>query len=336
MTRASFPEIPQAALRNHASPERVERVWRRLELSGVRPARAKRAALVWAPAAALIFGVGVLTGTRLQPSAVEVAAVAEPRAPLPMPGAAAAVEERALQPVAPADSPARKRERTPRALPSGNAAAAPLGEAYAEPSGPSAAEPALTAGPAEWEKLAETGEFRAANEALDRSGGFELAASRASAGQLLILADIARASGNRERATQALKRLLSVYVSAPEAPLAAWTLGNLLEQAGDRAGAAEAYATYRRLSPAGDFAEDAAARQVDVALSQGNLELGTRALEEYAQNFPKGRRLSEMRKRLAALAAPAVDDAAPTETEDEEEVVEPGAEAPAAPPASPH
>jgi hypothetical protein len=104
-------------------------------------------------------------------------------------------------------------------------------------------------------------------------------------------------------------------------------LGNLLDQLGDRAGAADAYATYRRLSPTGDFAEDAAARQVDAALSQGNLELGRRALEEYAENFPKGRRLAELRKRLSALEAPP-DAAAATSTDadDEDDGAEPGAD----------
>jgi TolA-binding protein len=187
-------------------------------------------------------------------------------------------------------------------------------------------------GPPEWETLAENGDFRAAKAALDGEGGFQRASDRASASQLLVLADIARASGGREQAAQALRRVLSAYDSAPEAPLAAWTLGNLLEQAGDRAGAAEAYATYRRLSPTGDFAEDAAARQVDAALSQGNLELGTRALEEYAQNFPKGRRLAELRKRLNALAAPAdASGSASSEPEDDDDATEPGADAPAAP-----
>jgi hypothetical protein len=170
---------------------------------------------------------------------------------------------------------------------------------------------------AEWEKLAEAGDFHAAKQALDRDGGFERASSRASASQLLVLADVARASGSREQAAQALRRVLSSYLSAPEAPIAAWTLGNLLEQSGDRSGAAEAYAAYRRLSPAGDFAEDAAARQVDAALSQGNLELGRRAMEEYAQNFPKGRRLAELRKRLSELEAPPTSSAASAPEADE-------------------
>jgi hypothetical protein len=93
------------------------------------------------------------------------------------------------------------------------------------------------------------------------------------------------------------------------------------------------------LSPAGDFAEDAAARQVDAALSQGNLELGRRAMEEYAQNFPTGRRLAELRKRLVALEAPAADGSASPapEPEDssEDDSAEPSADAPGTSPAPP-
>jgi len=333
MTRESFPEIPQEALKSHAQPERVERVWRRLELDLVGAPRSRASLNWWLAFGAMgIFGLGVALGSRLQPPSAELAAVAEPRPALPTPGAGPAVE-----PGTPATAgqvaPAQKRVRSPRALPTGEGAADDYPLTYGEPSGLTVAEPVAVSGPPEWETLAETGDFRAAKAALDHDGGFQRASERASASQLLVLADIARASGGREEAAQALKRVLSAYDSAPEAPLAAWTLGNLLEQAGDRVGAADAYATYRRLSPTGDFAEDAAARQVDAALSQGNLEVGTHALEEYAQNFPKGRRLAELRKRLNALVAPA-DAAASTETEDDDEATEPSAEAPAAPPSA--
>jgi hypothetical protein len=314
MSRVSFPEIPQEALKGHAQPARVERVWRRLELD-LAAAPRSRSALGWwlAFGAVGIFGLGVVLGTRLHAPAVEVTALAEPRPTLPAP---------------------QKRVRSRRVIAVDDTAPEYV-ESYGEPAGTVVSEPAPVSGPPEWETLADTGDFGAAKAALDRSGGFQRASDRASASQLLVLADIARASGEREEAAQALRRVLSAYVSAPEAPLAAWTLGNLLEQAGDRSGAADAYATYRRLSPTGDFAEDAAARQVDAALSQGNLELGTRAMEEYAQNFPKGRRLAELRKRLAALAAPP-DAAAPAaaDSEDDDEANEPSADAPAPPPAA--
>jgi hypothetical protein len=338
MTRESFPEIPHEALKSHAQPERVERVWRRLELDLAGTPRARGGLNVWLALGALgIFGLGVALGTRLHPASVEVAAVAEPRAPLPTPGAGRAAEP-GVPPTPGQVTSAQKRVRSPRVVPAGEVdeVVTEYTPTYGEPSGLTISQPVPASGPAEWEALAEAGDFRAAKAALDRDGGFQRACDRASASQLLVLADIARASGGREEAAQALRRVLSAYDSAPEAPLAAWTLGNLLEQAGDRSGAADAYATYRRLSPTGDFAEDAAARQVDAALSQGNLELGTRALEEYAQNFPKGRRLAELRKRRSALAAPAdaAASAATADTEDDDEASEPSADAPAAPPSA--
>lgn len=335
MTRASFPEIPPEVLRSHAQPERVERVWRRLELDLAAAPRARALSWWWAPvAAAGLFGLGVAVGASYNAPAVEVAAVAEPRPALPAPGAGP-VAEPAASVAEPQVAPAQKRARARRVAPVENSEDA-FPPPYAEPPGFAPSEPVALAEPSEWEKLAEAGDFRAAKRALDDNGGLERALAHASASQLLVLADIARAAGSREQAAQALKRVLASYLSAPEAPIAAWTLGNLLEQGGDRTGAAEAYATYRRLSPTGDFAEDAAARQVDAALSQGNLELGRRAMEEYAQNFPKGRRLAELRKRLAVLEAPADAGAgAPGEPDDsaDDDATEPSAETPAAVPA---
>ena len=336
MTRASFPEIPVEALKSHAHPERVERVWRRLELDLVSAPRARSFVFVWASAAALgIFAAGLGVGTRLHTPLADVAAVAEPRAALPVPGAGPAVEPQ-TRVAHRAEAPAQKRAHTPRSLPTGETVTETYPDSYGEPASVVESVPAAVVEFAEWEKLAEAGDFRAAKAALDQGGGFDYAAQRASASQLMVLADIARASGGREQAAQALRRVLTSYSSAPEAPVAAWTLGNLLEQAGDRAGAADAYATYRRLSPTGDFAEDAAARQVDAAISQGNLELGRSTLEEYAQNFPKGRRLAELRKRLAALETPAntAASSAPSEPDDDDDATEPAAAEPAAPPAA--
>lgn len=339
MSRSSFPEIPQDALKRHGQPERIERVWRRLELDLSRAPRVSRS-WWWAPAAAAgIFGLGVMVGARWNAPVAEMSAVAEPR-PLPaMPGAGPVREPRAPaaeQKDAPEPKPARP-QRPPRAdLVADEVYPEVYGEPAATLSASASDSAAAPAGPAEWERLAEASDFTAAKVALEREGGFQPAVGRASASQLMVLADIARAVGSREQAMLALKRVLLAYAAAPEAPIAAWTLGNLLEQAGDRVGAAEAYATYRRLSPAGDFAEDAAARQVDAALSQGNLELASRAVEEYAQNFPKGRRLAELRKRLLSLAAPADAPSDGAEPEEDDEALEPGAQVAAPPPASEH
>jgi hypothetical protein len=283
----------------------------------------------------------VLLGARLNAPSTELAAFAETRPPLPTPGAGPVVERRTPAAV---DEKAPEPRHTPprRAQPPGVVPEEEYPESYGEPvsgslSSPVVEAPVAPAGPAEWERLAEAADFPGAKAAVEREGGFGQALGRASASQLMVLADIARAVGSREQAMRALRRVLSAYDSTPEAPIAAWTLGNLLEQAGDRLGAADAYATYRRLSPAGDFAEDAAARQVDAALAQGNLELAGRAVDEYAQNFPKGKRLAELRRRLLALSAPEDASAASrTEPEEDEDASEPGADAPASPPVPRH
>ena len=186
MTRQSFPEIPQAALRSHAHPERVERVWRRLELDVARPARRSHAAWWWLPAAVGIFGLGVVVGNRTGTTGTaELAAMAEPRPALPTPGAAAprepqAVAERQL------DAPAPKHQRPARAVPPRDALVEVYPETYGEPAGMVTSEPAPPAGPAGWEVLAETGDFRGAKTALDHEGGFDVAMARASASQLLV------------------------------------------------------------------------------------------------------------------------------------------------------
>lgn len=130
-----------------------------------------------------------------------------------------------------------------------------------------------------------------------------MALAGASPDQLMTLVDMGRATSERAQAIRALRRLLDAFPGAPEAPLAAWTLANQLEQSGDHPGAAEAYALYRRLSPTGDFAEDAAARQVDAALAQGDAERASALIDQYAKDFPNGRRLAELREELEKLNA---------------------------------
>jgi TolA-binding protein len=174
----------------------------------------------------------------------------------------------------------------------------PRGQGRAESAAPHNLAPS---GPPAWQKSADLGDFDGALGEIRRAGGWDAALNAASPEQLMTLVDVARSSGERDQAVRALRRLLNVFPSAPEAPLAAWTLGNLLEQAGDSEGSAEAYALYRRLSPEGDFAEDAAARQVDAALAQRDSESATALLDQYAKDFPNGRRLGELREELAKL-----------------------------------
>ncbi|HEY2408880.1 MAG TPA: hypothetical protein VGI10_22900 [Polyangiaceae bacterium] len=302
MKTRPLPEIPSSALRNHASSARVRAVWQRLEadLSGRRPAR--RSAWAWAPALALaLFGSGVFVGARFVQAPIVARVQAEPPARVERPSAAAAPQPTSqTEASAPQDKTERRHVRRGLAV---GALVVEASEPQAEsaPYSSTPFVPAAPAGPPEWQRLAEAGDFAAARRALSAQGGFEAAMAVASPSELMSLVDVARAAGERERATRALQQVLA-HPQAPEAPLAAWTLGNLLEQAGDTQGAADAFALYRRLSPTGDFAEDAAARQIDAALAQGNLELVSELVEDYAQNFPRGRRLAEFRRATSALS----------------------------------
>jgi hypothetical protein len=311
MTRR-LPEIPKTALRDYDSSEQSVAVWRRLksELRGYKP-RERRAPLLWlyAPAlSAVLFGSGVFVGASfIRPQALPVVQ-AEPR-PQSLPAAGpvttknTALPEASL-PEAKASPSHSRRSARHSALPAeprsyGSSDSSP----YAAPS---------QAPAPEWQRLVEIGDFPGARRALDRQGGFDVAMAHASPSELMSLVDIARASGERGQAISALRQVLA-HAEAPEASLAAWTLGNLLDQAGDQPGAAQAFALYRRLSPTGDFAEDAAARQVDVALREGNLELVTQLVDDYARDFPHGRRLSEFRRAERALRGPDRDAGAKSE-----------------------
>jgi len=299
MSQRRLPEIAKASLRDYDSSEQTDAVWRRLksELRGREP-RERRAPLLWllAPAlAAVLFGSGVLVGARfVRPQALPFVQ-AEPRlqsAPAagPVPAKNTAEPEAALPEAKALHVRARRSTRL------SVSSAAPL--SYALESAPHTA-PVQSPAP-EWQRLVEIGDFSGARRALDRQGGFDVAIAHASPSELMSLVDIARAAGERGQAISALRQVLA-HSEAPEAPLAAWTLGNLLDQAGDQPGAAQAFALYRRLSPTGDFAEDAAARQVDVALREGNLELVTQLVDDYARDFPHGRRLTEFRRAERAL-----------------------------------
>jgi len=300
MNRRRLPEISKTALFDYESSEQTVAIWRRLkhDLRAHRP-RGRQSRLLWACApalAAVLFGSGVFVGARfIRPQALPFVQ-AEPRSQSAPAAGPVPTQNTAGPEVTPPEAKVLH-SHARRSLRLGTSPADPLGYGAAEPSAHAAAAQAPTP---EWQRLVEIGDFPAARRALDRQGGFDVAMAHASPSELMSLVDIARASGERGQATSALRQVLA-HPDAPEAPLAAWTLGNLLDQAGDRPGAAQAFALYRRLSPAGDFAEDAAARQVDVALAEGNLELVTQLVEDYARDFPHARRLGEFRRAERAL-----------------------------------
>ncbi len=314
--------LSKASLRDYSGDARLERVWRRLDRGLPPPKPQVRARLLWVPAFGIaLFAAGVWVGRHGAPSVdvppqllAETPAASEPSRAATGTVAPGVAEEPSIA----APQPSAGRPRAAARSGSSSALAGPVdhvsGSSYGEPQ---VAHVQAPSEPPEWQRRADAGDFSGALAALTRSGGWEAALASASPEQLMTLVDVARASGERELAVRALRRLLDVFPGAPEAPVAAWTLGNLLDQGGDNEGSADAYALYRRLSPAGDFAEDAAARQVDAALSQKDLESAASLLDQYAKDFPNGRRLGELREELAkltqelAVGEPAVEPAPP-------------------------
>lgn len=302
------PQIESGALRDNAGGARVERIWKRLESNLVPPRRAPKRSLslAWVPALAAGLSLGFLmgresAGPELPPPG---RLVAEPAAPEP----AGPADQPSNAERAPAREPEQNEPRglrqpppAPRLLPSAEAHDA---LAYSDvPVVPTAMAPLVRApapapSPALWLQLADRGDYERAYHALEEQGGFDLVLAQASADELMVLVDVARATGNRGRAIQALRRVTESFVSNPNAPIAAMTLGRMLLQAGDRKGASEAFSLYRRLSPEGDFAEDALASDIQAAVEAGDWERAQTLAKQYETDFPDGRHLEQIREQL--------------------------------------
>lgn len=302
MKRDALKEVRAEDLKDHAQPARIERIWRRIEQDMTpRTRRRELSRWMWAPAAAAcIFGGGVLVGARFFAADPPLAAgVAPEPAPAGEPASAPPTASRVV--IEPQHRP------SPRAHGVAQPAPAPIAEppssAEAEPLAlePAVPEPVVVSGPPEWQRFADDGNYREALAAIERNGGFETALRDATAEQLMLLVDVARATSQRDRAIMALRRVVSEHGSDPNAPVAAWMLGNELAKAGDQEGAAQAFAMYRALSPNGDFAEDALAREFEVAVQQGSVDHARKLAEQYAKDFPDGPRLEDIRAELEDL-----------------------------------
>jgi hypothetical protein len=310
--RRSFSEIPQDLLRDHGASARVDRVWSRLEkdAEGVkaRPRRfeSHRGTL---SLAAVTFVAGIFLGTHFTArSEAPIASLeAEPVAPrLPGESAPRAAAAQPLPGAAP-EVARPSRHAAPVHRPS-SASSSAIPVASAEPE----SEPSpQVAAVAEWPRLAEEGQYQKALASLEASGGFDAALEAASADQLMSLVDIARGTGQRDRAVSALRRVVSEHASDPSASVAAWMLANELAKSHDLAGAERAFATYRALSPGGDFAEDALARQVDMAAEQGSLERAKKLAGQYLKEFPDGPRSADIQAQLERWSRAAIPEAEP-------------------------
>jgi hypothetical protein len=295
--RGGLPELPPSALRDVATPERVDRVWKRLEhdLAGSSPRTRGSFEWVWAPAAVcIIFLSGFFAGLGWRKSDPPAQASLSPEPLGAADNAATNAERRGSPGEQPRSDEPPKKTLRPRLRPV-------LPEIELGSTAPLSVPPAsVDPGPPDWQRvwLEEQDADRAA-QAIARQGGFDPVIAQASPEQLMILVNIAQAVGEPAQVVAALRRVVERYPRDPAAPQAAFMLGTVLEKAGDRAGAARAFEACRALSPQSEIAEDALARQIDAALEQGDLAEAHRLFGQYERDFPRSSRLAEFRAALS-------------------------------------
>jgi hypothetical protein len=166
-----------------------------------------------------------------------------------------------------------------------------------------------------WHNLANKGEYEAALVEIAQAGGYERVLATANPEQLMLLSDVARATGQQQRALAALGRIVNEHSNDPVAPLAALNMGNLLDKMGDGVGATQAFARYRALSPQGEFAEDALIRQLRSAVKAGQQALARKLVRQYEADFPDGRSAGEVAQLAEQLPNTAVEADAGTSSE---------------------
>jgi len=119
--------------------------------------------------------------------------------------------------------------------------------------------------------------------------------------QLLAEVDAARSRSQPERAVEILRGILREHPSDPRAPLAAFTLGRmLLNELGQPREAAAAFHEVRKKAPAGQFAEDALAREVEAWSRAAEPGRARELARMYLERYPSGRHAPRV-KALSGL-----------------------------------
>lgn len=286
-------------LRSYEDAPEIERVWERLDARRRAP---RGGALRFALAAIVLLGLGFGLGRTSQSWAPETLVALGDR-----PAVQIAAEERAVAPSGPRAEPEVSREansRQPETLrtsrPRSVARPAPLTTSEESSEVTEVLLPHERETPA-WTRMAEQGNYSGAFSVLDESGELGRLVAEGSAEELMTLADVARFAGRTGWAIQILREVTTRHSEDENAPLAAMTLGNLLDRAGDAEGASRAYALTRRLAPYGDFAEDALVREFMMACGAREHARAARLLAEYESLHPGGARHEEMSAALALL-----------------------------------
>jgi hypothetical protein len=137
-----------------------------------------------------------------------------------------------------------------------------------------------------WSRRMARGDFEAVVEAAERRG-IESVLSHGSRTELAALADAARYTRRNRLAGRALNAERERFPETAEGREAAFFLGNLAEDGGERSAAVSWYGRYLREDAAGTYAAQALGRKMLIESRRGSSAAGIDA-EEYLHRFPSG------------------------------------------------
>lgn len=145
----------------------------------------------------------------------------------------------------------------------------------------------------DWRLLAEQADYVASYAALKD----HLGSAKPTSADLMLAADVARFSRHPVQAAEFLSQVSAQFPGDPLAPLAAFTRGRvLIENLGQPAAAASAFALSRKLAPGGSLAADALVREIDARASVGQQKQVRALASEYLRSYPQGRHRAKCEK----------------------------------------
>jgi transmembrane sensor len=171
------------------------------------------------------------------------------------------------------------------------------------------APPAPLAPPVAWRALAAKGIHQQAWKAIE-SAGFDVVLSRASAAELVTVADVARFSHHPAQAATALSTLRKRFPKDVQAGESAFLLGRLAyDQDGSPSEAARWFSTYLKEHPSGRFAREAAGRLIECHQRLGADDAARVTAERYLAAYPGGPHAMIARRLLDSTSGPTSGDA---------------------------
>jgi hypothetical protein len=152
--------------------------------------------------------------------------------------------------------------------------------------------------------LASKGRYQDALAAAEKQG-FEGLASSLPENDLVTLANVARFSGNSQRARLALLELRRRFAGRPAAELAALYLARVAEDIEKRpAEAVRWLRTFVQESPSGDLAEGARTNLMSILLRTGDADGARSVAQDYLRYHPRGPHASQARSLMLSSRPP--------------------------------